>query len=50
MNAWCYWWKGYAYSQIGTMYYSGLIQDDPSTLPITIIFRRIPSSPESIIT
>jgi hypothetical protein len=28
--AWCYWWKGYAYSQVGTMYYSGLIQDDPS--------------------
>jgi hypothetical protein len=23
--AWCYWWKGYAYAQIGTMYYSGLI-------------------------
>ncbi len=29
INAWCYWWKGYAYSQIGTIYYSGLIQDDP---------------------
>src|SRR5579872_2051571 len=26
--AWCYWWKGYAYSQIGTIYFSGLIQDD----------------------
>ena len=25
--AWCYWWKGFAYSQVGTMYYSGLIQD-----------------------
>ena len=30
IKAWCYWWKGYAYSQIGTIYYSGLIQDDPS--------------------
>ncbi|GGB13348.1 RagB/SusD family nutrient uptake outer membrane protein [Puia dinghuensis] len=30
--AWCYWWKGYAYSQIGTMYYSGLEQDDPSNV------------------
>ena len=29
IKAWCYWWKGYAYSQIGTIYYSGLIQDDP---------------------
>ena len=26
--AWCYWWKGFAYSQVGTMYYSGLAQDD----------------------
>jgi hypothetical protein len=26
--AWCYWWKGYAYAQIGTMYYSGLIIND----------------------
>jgi hypothetical protein len=29
VNAWCYWWKGYAYAQIGTLYYTGLIQDDP---------------------
>jgi hypothetical protein len=29
IQAWCYWWKGYAYSQIGSMYFSGLIQDDP---------------------
>lgn len=27
VNAWCYWWKGYAYAAIGTMYYSGLIND-----------------------
>lgn len=27
VNAWCYWWKGYAYAAIGTMYYSGLIVD-----------------------
>lgn len=27
-KAWCYWWKGYAYASIGTMYYSGLIIDD----------------------
>jgi hypothetical protein len=29
ITAWAYWWKGYAYSQIGSMYFSGLIQDDP---------------------
>lgn len=28
IKAWCYWWKGFAYSQVGTMYISGLIQDD----------------------
>jgi len=27
IKAWCYWWKGYAYSSIGSMYYSGLISD-----------------------
>jgi len=29
IEAWCYWWKGYAYAGIGTLYYSGLIQDEP---------------------
>ncbi len=27
IKAWCYWWKGYAYASIGTMYYSGVITD-----------------------
>jgi len=30
--AWCYWWKGYAYAEIGTMYYSGLIINDPGKI------------------
>ncbi|SOD92376.1 RagB/SusD family nutrient uptake outer membrane protein [Spirosoma fluviale] len=25
--AWAYWWKGYAYSRIGSIYYAGLIND-----------------------
>jgi len=25
LKAWAYWWKGYAYSRIGSMYYAGLI-------------------------
>jgi starch-binding outer membrane protein, SusD/RagB family len=25
IKAWCYWWRGYAYAQIGTLYYAGLI-------------------------
>jgi len=27
VEAWAYWWKGYAYAQIGTLYYSGGIVD-----------------------
>lgn len=30
LKAWCYWWKGYAYSRIGSMYYAGLIDDTES--------------------
>ncbi len=30
VKAWCYWWKGYAYASIGTMYYTGLINDNPN--------------------
>src|SRR6478752_6322977 len=29
IRAWAYWWKGYAYASIGTMYYSGLIMNEP---------------------
>ncbi|MEN9696838.1 MAG: hypothetical protein RLZ56_259 [Bacteroidota bacterium] len=32
IQAWCYWWKGYAYAQIGSMYYAGLIQDKSATI------------------
>lgn len=27
LKAWGYWWKGFAYSRIGSMYYAGLIND-----------------------
>jgi hypothetical protein len=27
LKAWAHWWKGYAYSRIGSMYYAGLIVD-----------------------
>jgi hypothetical protein len=29
LKAWAYWWKGFAYSRIGSLYYAGLIVDDP---------------------
>ena len=27
LKAWAYWWKGFAYSRIGSMYYAGIIND-----------------------
>ena len=27
IQAWAYWWKGYAYSRIGSTYYAGIIQN-----------------------
>jgi starch-binding outer membrane protein, SusD/RagB family len=27
LKAWAYWWKGYAYARLGSIYYAGLIQD-----------------------
>jgi starch-binding outer membrane protein, SusD/RagB family len=32
IKAWCYWWKGYAYAQIGSLYYAGLIENVPNTI------------------
>jgi starch-binding outer membrane protein, SusD/RagB family len=31
VKAWSYWWKGFAYSRIGSMYYAGLIVDKSSS-------------------
>jgi starch-binding outer membrane protein, SusD/RagB family len=28
IKAWCYWWKGFAYSRLGSMYYAGVINND----------------------
>jgi hypothetical protein len=30
LQAWAYWWKGFAYSRIGSIYYAGLINDEAS--------------------
>ena len=32
VQAWAYFWKGYAYAQIGSMYYAGLIEDKSATI------------------
>ncbi|PWU03708.1 MAG: hypothetical protein C5B52_02885 [Bacteroidetes bacterium] len=31
VKAWAYWWKGYAYAQIGTLYVAGIIEDKSQT-------------------
>lgn len=28
LKAWAYWWKGYAYSRIGSIFYAGIINDE----------------------
>lgn len=30
-KAWAYWWKGYAYARLGSVYYAGIINDGIST-------------------
>ena len=32
IKAWAYWWKGYAYAQIGTLYIAGLVEDTTNTI------------------
>ncbi|RYE22998.1 MAG: hypothetical protein EOP45_07435 [Sphingobacteriaceae bacterium] len=32
LKAWCYWWKGFAYSKIGSLYYAGLINNGVNTV------------------
>lgn len=32
VKAWCYWWKGFAYSKIGSLYYAGLINSGVNTV------------------
>ena len=32
IKAWVYWWKGYAYAQIGTLYIAGLVVDQSNTI------------------
>lgn len=32
VKAWAYWWKGYAYAQIGTLYIAGVVVDTANTV------------------
>jgi hypothetical protein len=35
VQAWAYWWKGFAYARIGSIYYAGLIQNATTTSATT---------------
>lgn len=35
VQAWAYWWKGYAYARIGSIYYAGIIQNAITTSATT---------------
>jgi hypothetical protein len=37
LKAWAYWWKGYAYSRIGSMYVAGVINDEPNATNNTFV-------------
>jgi hypothetical protein len=37
VKAWCYWWKGLAYSKLGSLYYAGLINNEVSGVVNTYV-------------
>jgi hypothetical protein len=36
-KAWAYWWKGYAYARLGSVYYAGIINNDISATNTTYV-------------
>ena len=44
IRAWAYWWKGYAYAQIGTLFYAGLIIDQAATVSNSIVSKFVKQS------
>lgn len=32
IKAWCYWWKGFAYAKIGSLYYAGIVNNGVNTV------------------
>ena len=35
IEAWAYWWKGYAYARLGSVYYAGIIQNEGTSDAVT---------------
>ncbi len=40
LQAWAYYWKGFAYAHIGSIYYAGLINDVPNTTTTTYVTKE----------
>ena len=40
IQAWCYWWKGFAYARIGSIYYAGLIVNTPGATNGTYVTKE----------
>jgi len=40
-KAWAYWWKGFAYAQLGSLYYAGLIVEVSNTSSNTIVNKFV---------
>jgi starch-binding outer membrane protein, SusD/RagB family len=40
LKAWAYWWKGFAYSRIGSIYYAGIINDEPNVTNPTYVTKE----------
>ena len=40
IQAWAYWWKGFAYSRIGSIYYAGLINNEPNAATNTYVTKE----------
>jgi starch-binding outer membrane protein, SusD/RagB family len=40
LKAWAYWWKGFAYSHLGSIYYAGLINDVPNVTNSTFVAKE----------
>ncbi len=40
LKAWAYWWKGFAYSHIGSIYYAGVINNDKNVTNSTFVAKE----------
>ena len=44
VKAWAYWWKGYAYAEIGTLYYAGLIVEESNSVANEVVNKFVKQS------